>query len=354
VIAVPPISKTGTDWLRRQAARVGEQPTPAVDTQTAMDAMVEEWLQGHGVEYAPATELPMALIDEKKSRLNQARRDALVDDSVARFAASYKADKPLPPIVTFINGGRLVVIDGNNRQAGAKKASQESIRGITIAEDTPSELIQLLTVEANAHHGVTPDLAWRLQQAFQLVSLGFSDLQAASAASVTTQQIQNARRVQEVDQLARQLQIKSFTELPTYARQALAVLVKDHPVFYQAAKVAISTAMTIDEIREMTRGIKRQGSESQKIDFIGEIAKDRGLQQAQHKAAGRTLHRLNSPKIGLYQAIGKIANTDEAALIRNIKTRHDRDVMIERLKELEEKLLAIQVAVDQLTDLEDE
>lgn len=346
-------ARGGTDWLRRQTARVGEQPAPAISTQDAMDAMVEEWLQSHGVEYARPSDIPMGLIDEKKSRLNQARRDALVEDSVARFAASYKSDKPLPPIVCFINGGRLVIVDGNNRQAGAKKAGRDAIRGIALAEDTPSELIQLLTVEANAHHGVTPDLTWRLQQAFQLVSLGFSDPLAAQAASVTVPQIQTARRVREADGTAKALKIAGFTDLPAYGRQALAVLSKDQPVFYQAAKVAVSTNMTIEEIKEMVRGVRKQSSESAKIAYIGEIAEQRGIEQATRKVAGRALNRLHSPKQSLVTAIGKLVNLDEAALVRNITTAHERDLVMARLKALEDKLLTLQVAVDQLKDLED-
>lgn len=344
--------KSGTDWLKSQSRKISDGAQLPVSEQEAAAVGVEAWLQGHGVRYAPPLDIPMTLIDEKRSRANQARRDAIVADSVDRFAAAMKVGAEFPPVVTYISGGKLTIIDGNNRQAAARKAGRESILGIVIAEDTPSELIQLLTVEANAHHGVTPELAWRIQQAFHLCSLGFTDPQAAQAAAVTISQLQGARRLKEADQRAAAMKIMRFSEVPVYGRQALGVL-KDDAVFYQAAKVAIDTGMIIEEIRDMIRGIKAQSSEGARIEYIGSIAKERGLEQAARRVMNKNLNRVSSPKQALVTGIGKLLKVDEAALVRAISTRHDRDLVNQRLVAVADKILTIQVALEQLKDLEE-
>lgn len=343
--------RTGTDWLRHQVKKVSEGEVLPVSEQRAAAIEVEAWLQRHGVAYAPPTQIPMSLIDERRSRANQARRDAIVNDSVDRFANAMRAGSAFPPIVAYTSGGRLVIIDGNNRQAAAKKAGKETVLGIIVAAETPSELIQRLTVEANAHHGVTPELSWRLLQAFHLCSLGFTDAQAAESAAVTVNDIRKARQIQEAEQRARAMKINGFSDLPASAKQALGVL-KDEAVFYQGAKVAIDTGMTIDEIRDLIRTVKTMPSEGARIEHIGAVAKERGIEAATKKVLGKAINRVSSPKQALVTGIGKVLAVDSAALVRQIVTTHDRDEVNRRIKLLEEKVLELQVAMDTLKDLE--
>lgn len=345
--------KSGTEWLRQQAKRIDEGQNLPVTTQVAATVEVEAWLQRHGVRYAPPEHIPMSLIDEKRSRGNQARREPIVGDSVDRFAAAMRAGAAFPPIVVYPVGGRLTIVDGNNRQAAARKAAKDTIVGIVIAEDTPSELIQLLTVEANAHHGVTPDPSWRVQQAFHLCSLGFPDQIAADAASITLQQLRSARAVQEADQRAKALRINGFSELPATSRGALAVL-RDEPVFYQAGKVAVDTAMTIEEVRDLIRQVKSLPSEGARIEFIGSIAKARGLERATRRLAGKVNNRISSPKQSLVAGIGKILAVDASALVRQIVTTHDRNEINNRIRLLEKKLDELRIAMSTLSDMDEE
>ncbi len=349
--SAPP--KTGTDWLKARARQVGDGAALPVSAPQAAMVEVEAWLQGHGVQYAPPSMIPMSLIDEKRSRANQARRDAIVTDSVERFAAALRAGAAFPPIVVYPSGGKLVIVDGNNRQASHRKVGAEAINGIVLAEDTPSELIQLLTVEANAHHGVTPEVGWRIQQAFHLCSLGYSVEQAADAAGISPAQLRTARAVQEADQRARALRINGFTDLATYARQSLGVL-KDEAVFYQAAKLAVDTAMTIEEIRDLIRVVKTLPSEGARIEYIGTVAKQRGIERATRRAVGKAVNRVSSPQQSLVTGIGKLLAVDPAALVRQIVTSHDRDQVAARLRELERKVAQLKLAMGTLSDLDGE
>ncbi len=345
--------RTGTDWLRQQTGKVSLGEKLAVTTQVASTVEVEAWLQRHGVRYAPPVPIPMELIDERRSRSNQARRDPIVPDSVDRFAAAMKTGAAFPPIVVYAVGGRLTIVDGNNRQAAAKKAGLPTVLGIVIDESTPSELIQLLTVEANTRHGVTPDANWRVQQAFHLCSLGLSDQAACDAANVSLATMRAARAVRDADQRAYAMRINGFTDLPAGSRGALNVL-RDDPVFYQAAKAAVGTGMTIDEVRDMIREVKKLGSEGARIEYIGNLVKARATEQATKKLAGKVNNRLSSPKQSLAAGIGKILGVDSAALARAILTTHDRDEVARRLGALQKKLVELQIAMNALTDINEE
>lgn len=345
------VPRTGTDWLKAQTKRISEGAELPVAASTALAVEVESWLQAHQIAYAPPAPIPMSVIDEKRSRANQARRDPIVTESLDRFAAAMRAGKAFPPIVTYPTGGKLVIIDGNNRQAAARKAGLDTVVGIVIADDTPSELIQLLTVEANGHHGVTPELSWRIEQAFYLVSLGFTDQVAADAAAVTIGQLRNHRAAADADQRARALRIAGFAALSLNARQALGVL-KDEAVFFQAAKVVVDTAMTTDEIRELIREVKALNSEGARIEYIGRVAKERGIERATQKAMGRAVSRVSSPKQSLVAGIGKVLRVDEAALVRQIVTTTDRDLIRVRLEEMERKLIRLKLALSTLDVLD--
>jgi hypothetical protein len=340
---------SGTDWLRSQAKRVSDGGDLPVTTDVAATVEVEAWLQRYGVRYAPPAQIPMGLIDERRSRANQARRDPIVADSVDRFVAAMRAGSQFPPIVVYADAGKLIIIDGNNRQAAARRAGYDSIFGIQIADDTPSELIHLLTVAANANHGVTPEIAWRVHQAFGLCAIGWSDADAATAAGLSVTQLRSARSIQETDQRARALRIPGFSEMPASSKTALAA-VKDDAVFHALAKLAVSTGMTSDEIRDVTRVLRGLTSEGARIEYVGSIAKTRNIQRATKRAGGQH-SRLHSPKTALAASIGKLVAIDPSALVRQVVTTHDRDVIRHRIGQARQKLDLIEDAMTRLSNL---
>jgi ParB-like chromosome segregation protein Spo0J len=346
-----PPKQSGTEWLRSQAKRVGDGEPLAVDTDIAAAVEVEAWLQARNVAYAPAAWIPMNLIDVKRSRANQARRDPIVTESVDRFAVAMRAGHHFPPIVVYPDGGKLVIIDGNNRQAAASRAGLEQIWGIVVSEETPSELIQLLTVEANARHGVTPELAWRVQQAFSLVGMGWTDQDAADAAGLSVAQLRAARSVQEADYRARNLRITGFQQMPASSKQALGA-VKDDAVFTQLSRIAIDSAMTTEEIREVTRALKNLNSEQARLEHLAAVRKERTAQRAVKRAPGKH-SRLTSPRIALSAGIGKIIAIDATALAKQVVTGKDRDLLVARLSEAKKKIAMLEIAMNSLT-LDDE
>lgn len=341
---------TATAWLRKQTRQITEQETLPVDEQTGSAVPVEAWLQRCGVAYAPPTGIPLTMIDEKRSRANQARKDPLVSESVERFAAAFRQGRPFPPIVVYPMGSKVVIIDGNNRHEAAKRARCEYIRGIIISPDTSSEMIQLLTVEANATHGVTPPLEWRVRQAFHLVSLGHGDERSAEAAGITISQLRNARAASEAEQRAKILRIAGFTELPAVHKQKLNAL-KNEPVFFAAAVMVIKHQLISDQVGDLVRKIKSGRSESEQLSILAEAEELLAVESAAMRAMDK--RRVSSPKTSLVTGIGLLRKIDPVALVNQIRTVQDRDLVAQRLKDLEQTVLNLQVAMEDLKDMEE-
>jgi len=346
--------KSGTEWLRIQARRIADGPELPVTSDVAAAVEVEAWLQQHGVQYAPPSPIPVHLIDEARSRNNQARQEAILADSVERFTVAMRTGAQFPPIVVFADNGKLIIIDGNNRQAAARRAGLDTVNGIIIGEDTPSELIHLLTVQANARHGVTPPLAWRVQQAFGLTAMGWSDAQAAEAAGMSVAQLRNARTVQDTDQRARAMRIAGFADLPASSKTALSA-VKDDAVFFQLSRLAITTAMTTDEIRDCTRALKALPSEGARLEHVAAQTKERTRATRRTAPAARGAHtRVHSHRLALLSTFSRVTAVDPSILVKQVATTHDRDAILRGVGDMRKRLDLIEVAMKALTDLKED
>ncbi len=341
-----PISST--DWLRKQSRRIEEQTTTSVSEQEASTVTVEAWLQRRNIRYAPATGIPMDMIDTKRSRANQARKDPLVADSVERFASAMRAGRPFPPIVLYQLGQKLVIVDGNNRHEAACRAKLSFIHGIVIDPTTDGDIIQLLTVEANNGHGNTPPLEWRIRQAMGLCLRGFEDNDAAEAAGVTVLQLKNARSAQEADGRARKLGIYGFSDLSMTHKRDLNVL-KSDPVFHAAGKLVASMKLTHDQTKTLIREVKAKRSEAEQLATVADMAQSYDLEKATKKAMQKGV---SSPKHALVAGLGLIRKANAAAIVNSVVTVHDRDKIMERLREAEDAILEIQIAMEKLKDLE--
>lgn len=348
----PSSEKTdATNWLRNQTRKIDTQTELAVSEQVAAATEVEAWLQRRGVKYAPPTGIPMAMIEEKRSRGNQARKDPLVVESVERFATAFRAGKPFPPIVVYALGNKLVIIDGNNRHEAAKRAKLNFIHGIVIDAQTDGDLIQLLTVEANATHGVTPPLEWRIKQALHLMTLGHPEPVAAEAAGVTALQIKNARSAQEADARARALRITHFSDLSQSVKVILNVM-RAEPVFHAIAALAAEQKIGTEIARDIVRAVKLGKSEAEQLAIVAEKAAEYETAEAINRAMKRGP---SSPKNALASACGLFSKCDTNGLIKQILTIHDRDVILNRLSEAVDKILEIQVAIEEeLKDMEED
>jgi len=338
-------SQSGTDWLRQQVHKHTADPKRPLTARSVREAdSVEAWLRKFGVKYSALTHIPLATIDEKRSRDNQARADAIVPESVDRFLLAIRKGDELPPIVVFPSGTRAVLIDGNNREAAHRKFGSTHIPGYVVDPETPSETIQLMTVDANAHHGVTPPLAWRLKQAQFLVSLGHSPETATDAAGVSKGQLADYQRVVRAEQRAKVLKVKDFSALAAGTKAKLGAIPSD-PVFMQASIVCIETEMTLDEVTKFVREVKARPSDAEAVGHIAQVATDRQMERKAREALGKR-PGIKSAKHALITGLGKIMHADPNEIARQVITDIERQELTRRCYEVSEKLLAITTALE--------
>lgn len=340
------VPKPGS-WLKKKVAEATSSPKQDLGAVGACDsASVEQWLQKFGVKYSHLLNLPLSQIDEKRSRQNQAREVAVIEDSVNRYATALRNGDQFPPVVGYLAGGRVVLIDGNNRDAAHRKVhgAAGTIKAYVLDPETPSETIHLMTVDANSHHGVTPSLQWRLTQANFLVGIGHSMDSACAAAAVTKAQLQDFRRAINAEQRAKSLKVHDFASLPTSSKMKLGALASD-PVFIQASRVAIDTSMKSDEVAHFVREIKAKTDESGMIGYIGTVAEKRKMEAAAIAALGKPV-QIKSPKQGLITGIGKIMHAQPGDIARSVVTDNERAELVKRCNEAGERLMEIMIALD--------
>lgn len=292
-------------WLNKQVSEATSAPKSDLGDEAASSAAaVERWIQKFDVKYSRLLDLPLSQIDERRSRQNQAREVAVIDDSVNRYAAALKSGDMFPPVVGFYSSGKVVLIDGNNRDAAHRKVSAQTIRAFVLDPETPSETIHLMTVDANAHHGVTPSLQWRLSQANHLMNIGHSQEAACEATAVSKYQLNDYRRSVTAEQRARALRINDFAGLATITKVKLGALPSD-PVFASAARAVIDTDMKSAEVIEFVKRVKAEPSESQMITAVQAVVMERQMEQKARAALGKK-SQIKSPKQGLITGLGKI------------------------------------------------
>lgn len=302
-----------------------------------------KWLRSHGVQFSPAKPYPVSQIDEKESRKNQVRPEAIIPEAVERYAARFRAGEVPPPLVAYKRGGKAVLIDGNNREAGAKKAGVKEVPMIFVDPSTSSEMMALLMAEANSQHGIPTEQSWRDQQALNLVDVGWSVDQAAKSTGLTRLAVETALRVREIDDRAAALGVRGFSDLSKTARNTLGRLKAD-PVFQAASRMVIETQMGAGtELSAFVRDVRMQPSESASLAFIGSTTEERIAVAKRAAVSGR---RLPSPKHEVLSALGAVKALAEKRYIPSIPVWF---ISPEDRKELRQR---IDLALNVLADIE--
>lgn len=312
-------------------------------TPPACSEQVESWLTARGVKFKPCRRIPLDQVKHKESRRNQARAEALDPEVVDRYTVAVRAGEEFPPVVVYKSGSGFMIIDGNHRDEAHVRAGAESIVAYEVAEDTPSHIIELLTVEANARHGQPTDTPWRIRQALHLLATGEHDADTVTAAlGVTTSQITTARRMAKADERARRVGLYNWDALPATTKAILASLTTD-PVFVAVAEAVIDTSMPADDVKQFVKQVRAANSEADSLRIAGEVADQRKSRIGAVKKGRK--QTLANPRNRVMAALGAVSALTPAELPRLFHTEWDRKEVANRcasaamvLMEMEEVL----------------
>lgn len=331
---------SSTDYNKLKGLASTAKPTlPKTSTEEAQKSEVETWLMSFGVKYIGPHPIPLTSIDEKTSRGHNSREVSIVPDTVDRVVQGLKDGVSLPAIVVYPAGSKFTIIDGNNREAGHKKAGKLLINAYVVDENTPSELLARMIVNANAHHGVTPPVNFRVQQAAFLVTAhGLTRELACKDAGVTTDALKNYFKLLEAEGRAKNLRIAGFADLPDSTKRFLNRLTLDS-AFVAASHVVIEHSISSPETEKLVKTVSVVSSESAMIAVIEGEKESREKDAVIQKATGR---RIASPKQALVTGLGKLANIDPYSLASQILTDIDGKEMISRTRAVRDNLLRIE------------
>ena len=312
------------------------------------DEKVEAWLTRRGAHFLRAIEIPLSSIDRKRSRQNQARPTAVVSEAVERYTIALKAGRQFPPIVVYRPGDAntdFVIIDGNNRDESHLRAKKDRIWAYILAKDTPSELIAMLTVEANAEHGQPVPTEWRVKQALHLESIGWSAAEAADGAGISVATLTQRKSVAKATLRARTLKLSGWAALPITSQASIAAF-KDDTVFAAGVRAAVDTGMSIDDVKALARSVRDASSEADRLTIIREARERRELERKAKETLGKNSHRIQSPKHSFVTALGKIMAVDIDALTRSILVETENRELRRRAEEAAEKIFETISALD--------
>ena len=310
---------------------------------------VENWLRSRGANFLRCMLIPVENFDERASRNNQARPTPLRPDKVDEYAMAMRRGDKFPPLVAYRTSEKsttFILISGNHRLAGGKKAGVKQLPTYVLASDTPPELILLLTVEANAHHGAEVPTEWRVKQALNLIAAGWKQDESCAAAQISTSALHTYKKSLEADERARRMKITNFSQLGAKHKTSLQNLKLDN-AFMQAAIVTINTNMNQADTQQMVRELRVLPSEAEQIAHIQMVADERRKVAEQQKLLKRRSGIINNPKQSLITGIGKIMHTDGPTLVRTLITDAEKQEIWDRLGKVADKVLELQVLVEE-------
>lgn len=313
---------------------------------------VAHWLESRDVGYRGPMRIPLDRIDERESKKNQARPEALIPEIVDRYSVAMKKGDKFPPIVVYVRNQRLVIIDGNNRVASARKAGVTEIMGYAVDLQTSSEMIALLTVEANAKHGTPTTNEWRVHQALDLVKMGVTQEMASDAAGLRVKTLQTHVAAAKADERAKVLVLKTkWGDLPVGSRARLNTI-RDDAVFVAAANCVIDNDMPGAEVDIMVRDIRGAGSEADRLEVVSRMMRRLTLERATKVAVGKQGRSIPNAKMNLTTGIGKVMGFDVSSVRDVFRTSFERAEIYQRCEEAVFRLMEIQEEITRLTKAE--
>ena len=300
---------------------------------------LETWMADQHIawSYEPAD---LAGLDMAASLLHQARVEPLNGDVVDRYAADMARGDVFPAILVVRHPDGDVVIGGNHRVAGARRAGIATLPAYVIEAATDDQIL-LLTIEDNRRHGLPLTEPERLSLAVKLVASGRSQADAARVCGLHQVKVGRAVVIADADRRAARLAVAGWESLASSCRVALQAI-DDSSVFHAAARLAIDHRLNAVTISALARACNAADSATAALALLGRERErlDEGT-GSRAKGPGRP-----SQRVQLSGALGTIALLDAAKVLEQTTTQRERDELARQVTRAARVLQAVMVGVD--------
>jgi len=234
------------------------------------EAIIEEWLKDNVVDYELDRNFPLANVDLESSLKNQARlRVPLNEDVVETYAEAMENGAEFPPCVGYMQGKKLIFIDGNHRGAAYSLLDVVDIP-VFIVKNASTDMILKLTYEANVPHGIPNSKEDRLDHAMWLVrSGGHSQRVAATVMNVKAADLQAALSRSEADRRAAALSVKRahWSAISISSRRRLNAI-KSDAAFRKAVDVVFKMDLKTGDVSELVSAVNRERTNAAQLKVL--------------------------------------------------------------------------------------
>jgi len=282
----------------------------------------KELSEKYHVKFTYRESVPLDQFDKKRSLHNQARFEAINEDTVATYAEAVGRGDDFPAVLAYrpTARGRLVMVDGNHRYGGFEKAGQQGIPTYEIHRDTDRATIALLTFSMNTRHGKPTTEAERIQQAIYLIEAGASNAAAAAAVNLAPRVLTRALAARKADQRADEVGLKrtEWDALGQTVKSRLLNISTDEG-FRTAAELAYQAKLDANQVFDLVQLLNATKSSKKQLDILKQqrdIYQDR-IQAKGGGVLGTASRRKMTPKARVATALSMtlaIPEADEAIL----------------------------------------
>ncbi len=322
-----------------------------VSTTKSRWADIEEYLEKRGVSWEFATSVKMDEVDFEQSLRNQARvSEQLNEAKVEEYAEAYKRGDVFPPPIVHEVGSKLVMIDGNHRYAGARKAGLPSLAMFVVAKRTRAATIVMMTFEANTKHGLPTSESDRIQQAIWLVENGLSRKDAAAQLNVRYNALVAAYAKLQVEQRATDagILLNEWEAIMTSSRSRLVTITTDE-VLREATKLVYQANLGFPIVQDVVSQLNQLRSVKTQMEYLKHLRDDVYAEAISENASGtltiQTSKRAMSERQRFAVALGSLVAMPDLGKVASLYVGAERAEAaakirgaVERLTTLAEKL----------------
>jgi hypothetical protein len=207
------------------------------------------------VGYTLIHDVPATEFDIDRSLQNQARFEAIDEETVAAYTEAVERGDVFPPVIAYRPGRAarpaLVIIDGNHRLVAHERAGKP-IDVYEVERATKPNVIMRMTYGFNTKHGKPTSEEERTWHAVWLINNGTSLEAAAAAVNVPVRIVKRAYAKSRADQRADEVGLdrREWDSLANSVRTRLLTISTDEG-FGAAAHLTYVARLTTDEVFDL-------------------------------------------------------------------------------------------------------
>lgn len=303
------------------------------------------------VGFAFLTNVPTTSFDIEGSLANQARFEAINEDTVEQYVEAVNRGDHFPAVIAYRKrkGGKLVIVDGNHRLVAHDRAGA-SMDVYEIEDGTRAQVIALMTFAFNTKHGRPTSEAERVTQAIYLIDNGASLPQASAAVNVPERIVKRAVNKANADKRADEVGLvrREWDNMGAAVRARLLNITTDEG-FKDASELAFKAKMGADEVFELVSLLNGSKSATRQRALVRTKASELSdrIQDLAGGVLGTAERRAIGPKQRVAMCLGQVtALPDDVAAIARTYAEAEREEAASSLLDASEKLRKIALAIN--------